>query len=375
MQDSHSVAVSNQRSAVSRTHSRPRLFPLTSDLRPRASRRVAAFTLTELLIVIAIIAVLASLTAAAAINALRASKRNGIVLEIKNVSAAIENFKVDYGAYPPNAMNPDPRNNPPAGSPTALAQADFVRMFKKAFPRHQESQSLMLAMCGQNLSGATGYNLLNGMTPTEALVFWLGGFSSDEQFPISGPGGPSYISGESEILEDRNVRYEFDKTLLKPGRELRYLVDLNNDNDTNDPGEDRTLNLRQFIPKGSEQPLAYFDTSRHKPMKYDVGFTPGGSTNVVYALKKGREGFSGMLTKADLTFIDPKFQVVHCGLDGEWGSYGASTSDLATNVQQLAIFPSGPNTNPSWVFVGAIADNLSNFTDGALADASEEAEE
>ena len=35
-------------------------------------------------------------------------------------------------------------------------------------------------------------SLHGGMTAGEALVFWLGGFSSDPKYPISGEGGPSY---------------------------------------------------------------------------------------------------------------------------------------------------------------------------------------
>ena len=35
--------------------------------------------------------------------------------------------------------------------------------------------------------------LPGGMSAGEAVVFWLGGFSSDEKYPISGEGGPSYL--------------------------------------------------------------------------------------------------------------------------------------------------------------------------------------
>ena len=71
MQDSQS-AVSRQPSAVSRRAHR--LSPPTPRRRRLASRR-SAFTLTELLIVIAIIGILASLIAAAAVNAMRAARR------------------------------------------------------------------------------------------------------------------------------------------------------------------------------------------------------------------------------------------------------------------------------------------------------------
>lgn len=355
MQDSQ-TAISGQRPAISRP---ARSFRL-STFRLRRSR--SGFTLTELLIVIAIIAVLAGLIAAAAVNALENARRAAILLDIKNISAAAENFKNDYGSYPPNGMNPAP--NAGAGTPSALVQSDFERMFKKAFPRHQEPRELILGLCGQ---GTGSVNLPEGMSPAEAMVFWLGGFSSDEVYPISGPGGPSFLASDSEVMENRNRRYEFDLGLLGPrndngafnGRSIQYQIMLNGAN------QNRQINLWQFTPKGSEQPLVYFDTSRHKPVKYDLSYTPNGATQKVYALKKVREGFTGTRTKNDLVFIDPKFQILHSGLDDDWGGFGASTTDTGTSVDDVIIFPEGP-------FIGPLADTLTNFGDGELADESEQ---
>ena len=114
--------------------------------RPKLSTTpgTSAFTLTELLVVIAIIAVLAALATNAAINALNAGKRTAILLEIDGLATAIENFKIDYGSYPPNGMN--------AGG-VALAVSDYVRMFKKAFPRHQEPQELIEVFAGREGGG------------------------------------------------------------------------------------------------------------------------------------------------------------------------------------------------------------------------------
>lgn len=335
-----------------------------STQRPAARRQ--AFTLTELLIVIAIIAVLAGLIAAAAVNALRSSRRSSIVLDIKNISGGLENFKNDYGAYPPNAINPVPGTT--SGSPAMLAQSDMERMFKKAFPRHQEPRELILGLCGQGTG--SNPNLPNGMTPSEALVFWMGGFSSDEQYPISGPGGPSYLvvsGGPGEVLEDRKRRYEFDFGRFGPrkddgsfnGRSMPYQVTINGTT------QNRQINFWEYRPKGSEQPLIYIDTSRHKPVKYDMGYTPSGSTNKVYALKKLREGFTGTPSKTDYVFVDPKFQILHAGLDDDWGSFGLSATESATTVNDLAIFPDGP-------FIGPNADTLTSFADGELADESEQ---
>ncbi|MBL9161870.1 MAG: prepilin-type N-terminal cleavage/methylation domain-containing protein [Planctomycetaceae bacterium] len=376
MQDSQS-AVSRQPSAVSRRAHR--LSPLASDLRPLASRR-SAFTLTELLIVIAIIGILAGLIAAAAVNALRASRRSQTLLEIRNISGAMENFKNDYGAYPPNGMNPTPQNPPAANSMAKLVQGDFQRMFAKAFQGNSEPPVLALALCGQNTSGGSNQNVPNGMAAAEALYFWLGGFSSDKKFPISGPGGPSFPvdgpNGGVEVLESRTGGYEFDRGRLRTGvdekiesgnafkgRYLLYSVDLNqNGTIDSNAGENRRINLWQYNPKGSEQPLVYFDTSRHKPYQYDAYASPT-ATNI-FALKKVREGLATPSTMKDIAFVDNKFQIVHPGLDDDWGNFGSSAFG-ATDPTTLLLFPTGP-------FIGPIADTLTNFTDGTLADASEQ---
>lgn len=369
MQDSQS-ALSRQPSAVSR---RARSLP--------PSRR--GFTLTELLIVIAIIAVLAGLIAAAAVNALNKGREARTLLEIKNMSGALENFKNDYGAYPPNGINPTTAvSSPTAGSAQALIQADFQRMFKKAFPRHQEPVGVIMALCGQN-TGAGRLNLENGMNAAEALYFWLGGFSSDEQFPISGPGGPSFATTGTEnfeVLESRNRRYEFDLKRLIPrndddgfdasgNRYVTYSVDLNHNGNVTDPGEERRINFWRYVPSGSEQELLYFDTSRHKPMQYDPPGSAASGAVPVYAVKTLREGFpsSGTPTKNDIVFIDKKFQILHSGLDDDWGDGLGVSASGSTTIEQLK-----PYLYPSGLFIGPIADTLTNFTDGTLESASEE---
>jgi prepilin-type N-terminal cleavage/methylation domain-containing protein len=63
-----------------------------------------AFTLIELLIVIAIIAVLAGLILATAGYVQKKGKRSRAEAEIAAMSAALENYKSDNGAYPSDAV-------------------------------------------------------------------------------------------------------------------------------------------------------------------------------------------------------------------------------------------------------------------------------
>lgn len=64
---------------------------------------IRAFTLIELLIVIAIIAILASLVLAAAGGVQNKGKRSRAESEIAAVAAALESYKADNGDYPSNS--------------------------------------------------------------------------------------------------------------------------------------------------------------------------------------------------------------------------------------------------------------------------------
>lgn len=66
------------------------------------SKRPDAFTLIELLIVIAIIAILAALVLAAAGGVQKKSARSRAESEISAVAAALESYKADNGDYPSN---------------------------------------------------------------------------------------------------------------------------------------------------------------------------------------------------------------------------------------------------------------------------------
>ena len=118
-------------------------------LASQCPRRRSAFTLTELLVVIAIIAVLAALGTAAALNAFRAGKRTRIVLEMQQLSSALEDFKGKHGAYPPNGTNPSGAVRANGNYLYDSVKSDFVRMFKKAFPRHREPQALIEGFGGR----------------------------------------------------------------------------------------------------------------------------------------------------------------------------------------------------------------------------------
>lgn len=350
----------------------------------------SAFTLTELLIVIAIIATLAALLLPAIQGARNKAKQTAITLELQQIAGAMEDLKNDFGAYPPNGMNNgDTRNQQVA----TLVPSDFKRMFKKAFPRSKEPNELIDAIAAapnENVAGpsrptiprdASGGQAGGGLTAAESVYFWLGGFSEDTSYPISGPGGPSFlvqnnVSGNGEVLEDRNRRYDFDLTRLGPRQEDGTFDDTVGKGrfvTYRDPrpgasnNDVRRINLWVYTPDNSNVPVQYFDTSRHSPAEYDVDMT-GLAQEKIYALKQLREGVSTATEITDIRWVqDGTFQLLHPGVDDTWGDAFAAFQlkvGESSPLDDLLLAPEGP-------FIGDIADTLGHFMDGTLEDKAE----
>jgi len=358
----------------------------------RITQVPSGFTLVELLVVITIISILTGLLTVAVANALRKAKQAAIVLELQQLGGAIEDFKNEYSAYPPNAflVFSNEISSTDKGKIDKQVQADLDRMFKKAFPRANISErQLFTVLVGgrpdaliqvDNFADSPSTStsvLTGGMTASEAIVFWLSGFSSDPQYPISGPGGPSYNADKysAEPLEDRNRQFEFDLGRLGPrddsgsafgGRSILY--------EFFDPSANATVNRRinlwRYTPGDSEEELVYFDVSRQKLDKYDIGspVIPGDinpDNPQLFALKKLREGVDsvGNNISANATYVNQgKFQILHCGVDDAWGDFNIFRIDKGT--LGFRTFPEGP-------FIGDIADNLTHFTTGSLAEEQE----
>ena len=133
--------------------------------RIKTSRAKRGFTLVELLVVISIIILLVGLLLPAIMGVRASFERSASKFEVQALDNAVENYRTKYGDYPPDA------------SSWGLTE----RHLRKAFPNILSSE----------------LNLLKGfdMDPAEALVFFLGGFSSDSQRPFTGKGGPLTVTG------------------------------------------------------------------------------------------------------------------------------------------------------------------------------------
>ena len=162
---------------------------MTPPRRHRSTRPRPGFTLVELLVVIVIIGILMGLLIPA-IAAVRTTIAVGAVQsDLNNLDSAVEAYRSKYGEYPPDF------------SDWNLVRAHYQRVF----PDIAASElSLLFALCDDVPDGANTYANLSDdqaytgagnylpavMDRSEALVFTLGGYSSDPQHPFTGTGGP-----------------------------------------------------------------------------------------------------------------------------------------------------------------------------------------
>ena len=322
----------------------------------------SGFTLVEMLVVIVIIGVLAGLVLPAINAAREAARRAGIVMEISNLHSAMQDYRNTYSSYPPNA------SDAPA----------MVRHFKKSFPRIAATElDLVRALADPN-----NPDLRGGMNAAEALVFWLGGFSSNPELPLTGPGGPLSNSdttdehGDVDNRDDRTFRYEFDKARLteslKEAGDERLVTVVNVTARTS-----YTVLLWIYPPEKLEEPFVYFDTSRGR---FEEVGTPLWNRDPrmfwpIYqsAAGNGRVRAHVLIDRTDLwktQFINSdSFQILAAGTDDQWGGNPGDPSKWETG--DLDNDNGVPNSYPNGPFLGEMADNLSNFTSGALEDAAE----
>ena len=92
------------------------------DRTPAFTQR-SGFTLVELLVVIVIIAVLAALIVPAVFQARVTAKNAVIKAEIDMLTMAIENYKNEYGSYPPGVST---------GGASGLAAKHIQRIFPRS---------------------------------------------------------------------------------------------------------------------------------------------------------------------------------------------------------------------------------------------------
>jgi prepilin-type N-terminal cleavage/methylation domain-containing protein len=142
--------------------------PQTAAATPSDTGARHGFTLVELLAVILIIGMLAGLLTPAVMQALKKSRNAAIKAEIDMLHMAIMNYKNEYGSFPPAASALVP------GSPV-------FRHMQRLFPR-----------CSNIPGQFVGPNA-GPVTPENALVSWLRGYTNDPTSPLQPPGNRKWL--------------------------------------------------------------------------------------------------------------------------------------------------------------------------------------
>lgn len=309
-----------------------------------------AFTLVEVLIVVAIIGILMGLALVGVNAARKAIQARAIALEVTAIAQAVEGYKQKYQSYPPD------------GSSLAAFRAHFQQIF----PNIPNQEFLDLASVSKT-PDTDGI-----MDPAEALVFCLGGFSNDPSAPFTGRGGPLLKVGNTyQYNVDRNEGFfQFTQETLS----------LNSDGsastDEGDFGTGTPDVLPVYRPKGRTVPLVYFSSNTYTGNNYS-------GTNISGVKPLKSENLNSSIPWATnndkhYRFVNDKsFQLISAGLDDDFGMSSLSATQYYT-------FPSGKlidvsnsdaiNNASSEGYQSSsgqpssVVDNVTNFSDGSLKD-------
>jgi prepilin-type N-terminal cleavage/methylation domain-containing protein len=281
----------------------------------RSKRYRVGFTLVELLVVIAIIGVLVGLTVPAVFAVRKTFNNASVKFEVQGLDAAVAAYRTKYGDYPPD------------GSSWPIMESHL----RKAFPNILQSE-LNLLNPNPPFSSANSYirndydnRVRRVMDPAEALVFFLGGFSSDSQKPFTGKGGPFVLKKNTTLYRyngsRENAFYEF--------KSERLTVQEETDNEGNKwylSSDDGDL-IPVYSSYNTTTPYVYFDSRTYQSKPGGVWFCNyhGSANDPILGVARPLllpNPPSGPSSSANPSswYENPKtFQIMSPGIDGLYG--------------------------------------------------------
>ncbi|MCU0711761.1 MAG: prepilin-type N-terminal cleavage/methylation domain-containing protein [Pirellula sp.] len=302
-----------------------------------SERARSAFTLVELLVVIAIIGVIAGITLPAIFAARRSFDQARLKMEVQSLDDAVKKYFSQNGDYPPD------------GSSWLI----FERHLRKVFPEILSSELAIIAPSGPNVPV---------MDRAESLVFFLGGFSSNKQKPLTGKGGPFINAG----------------TVMAPS----WVMNPNRENSLFDFVPNRMLDqnsnqLPTYNVTGESSPYTYFDSRT-----YVIPRTVGAELNLFIDSVAG--AVRPLLSTTPVAMPAPQsvnyenaktYQIHSPGLDGIYGFNGdGPTAGLLFNVRGQGFnvnLTASPQYQPNTTVLGfrgleprnRAVDNVANCVD------------
>jgi prepilin-type N-terminal cleavage/methylation domain-containing protein len=309
-------------------------------------RRRRGFTLVEMIVVMAIIGMLAAILIPTIRAAMIRARVSSIAVDLANLDAALNQFKEKYGDYPPDFSH----------------RQILVRFVQKAWPRITTNEIRIFMAIAYHRGGSISGPQWE-IDPSEALVFWLSGFSEDPLHPFTGPGGP-FSGGERN---PENTYFPFDNNRLTESNNiLPFVVEyLNAVNES----QTYSFNARQStdeallhglkndpfpccLTRGTNLPIVYLSAHNYAASGYPIHDTVYQNTAVsghAHAYLSERKLLNG-----GFEWINPhSYQLITAGLDEDFG----------VDAANFKRFSSGFNYAPG------DHDNITNFSGGTLEDA------
>lgn len=351
---------------------------MTHDVPSREKRH--AFTLVEMLTVIIIIGILASLMLVA-FQATRTRARVATIkMEVSQLDMALENYRQQYGEYPPDFSGVGYPNVSGSSAVRDDGRQRVLRHLRKRFPRYQlvgtidqqwitfaihvwnatRDQTLLPPFPSSDPAGnpnVPGRGLyVTEFDPRAALVFWIGGlpeyFGSTQLTGFSlNPSAP-IAAGTSNrttpLFEFSPDRLGYAKPSFPQLAEAPYdavSVPVYGSFSVNRPSTDLVT-----YPTGtrtSAAPYAYFR----------------GSTTNGYVTLYGVRPYCD--TRSNNRWVElERFQIISAGLDGGFGAIDLNN----TLAPYGAYYPTGENFDPDADGAEHL-DNITSFTvNGTIKD-------
>ena len=302
-----------------------------------------------------------------------------------SLADAVEKYRSKFDDYPPDGSN----------------STVMERHLRKAFPNIATSELLIFS----KIYGTPVANVSNGapsgvMDPAEAIVFFLGGFSDDPAYPITGVGGPLFLTNMGGVqvnssasaasiatvqynVDRVNGFYEFNQAQLTLDQSTSATV--SNDESNLFSGTNDVLPV--YHPKGKTAPFVYFNRSTYTSGAFFNVYAPSGKGYArPYRSDKENTKVANTPAMANTRFPfmnSDTFQIISAGLDD---SYGGITMSSGAGGPTYFRFPTGesidfsgyPSSAPS---IGTLTrysdgpgvismqlDNATNFAGGNLED-------